>query len=468
MEIKINNQNREVFVGETILEACRRNAISIPTLCNMKNIHEGVCRLCVVEMGGRLVTACNTKVAADMEIVTESEQISQARKINLELLWADHAGKCLTCKKNRRCELQNLAGSNQIDAFRFVPKKEELTSLEELDLLKDNFSRVVVDEANAAIARTTELCVECRHCINVCPTQEFSFNHRAGDVVVGTPYEKPLDCIFCGQCVKHCPTGAITDQNNLEEVVAQLDDVNKIAIVLWDPALRESMALEQPEIGSGRKLIGALKAIGFEVVLDLGFGMELFLTESKKAIQKNPQNNLILSHCPALNLYIEKYYPQFQSNILDVLTPDELLAQHIKTEYAQKHKINPANIVVVAISSCVAKKIKKDSNLDYVLTMRELGRIIRQKHVKLAEVAGAEFSRDLLVKSKGVEKMVHCGGAAELLAKSLHCEYLVANEVKAIKNLLENLSKKRVRTKLIEMMICPGGCVGGGGQSRKF
>lgn len=151
-----------------------------------------------------------------------------------------------------------------------------------------------------------------------------------------------------------------------------------------------------------------------------------------------------------------------------MLTPEELMAQWIKTHYAQKHKINPANVVVIAISACTAKKIKKDASLNYVLTMRELGRIIRQKNVKLAEVTGDEFSRDLAVKNKAVEKMVHCGGAAELLAKSLQCEYVVANEVKTIKKLLDNLSKKRIQTKIIEVMICPGGCVGGGGQSKQI
>jgi NADH dehydrogenase/NADH:ubiquinone oxidoreductase subunit G len=467
MEVKINNAIFEASEGESILDVCRRNGIKIPTLCNMKDVHEGVCRLCVVESAGRLITSCNTKVCPGLDIVTESEKISQARRINLELLWADHAGKCGTCKKNRRCELQNTAIEQKLDVFHFVPKKEEMTSGEELDLLKDNRTRIVVDEDNAAISRTTELCVKCRRCINVCPTREFSFNNRSADVVVGTAYEKPLDCIFCGQCVKYCPTGAITDKNDLAEIIAELDDPKKMAVALFDPALSESMSLEQPEIGTERQMIGALKAVGFEAVFDLGFGMELFLEKAIDRMRKSKKNNIILSHCPSLNLYIEKYFPQYKNNILDVLNPDELMAIFIKTEYAKKNKIDPTNITIVSVSSCVAKKIKKNKNLDHVITMREAGRIFRQKNLKLAGIAGAEFDRDLSPKNKEFKKMTKCGGVAEMIAKNIGCEYVVANGVEDIKNILSGLNKKRVETKIIEMMICPGGCVGGGGQSNK-
>jgi iron only hydrogenase large subunit-like protein len=468
MQVKINNTIFEATDGETILDVCRRNGIKIPTLCNMKDVHEGVCRLCMVESGGRLITSCNTKVCPELDIATESEKVTRARRTNLELLWADHAGKCGTCKKNRRCELQNTAIEHKLDVFHFVPKKEEMTSREELDLLKDNRTRIVVDEANAAISRTTELCVKCRRCIHVCPTKEFSFNYRSADVVVGTAYEKPLDCIFCGQCVKHCPTGAITDKNDLAAIVAELDDPKKMAIALFDPALLESMSLEQPEIGTERQMIGALKAVGFEAVFDLSFGMELFLDEAAEKIRKDRKNSIILSHCPSLNLYVEKYFPQLISNILDVPTPDDLMADFIKKEYARKNKIDPKDIIIVSVSSCVAKKIKKNMNLDHVITMREAGRIFRQKNLKLAEIAGAEFDRGLLPKNKEAKRMAKCGGAAELIAKNIGCGYVVADGVEEIKNILSGLDKKRVEAKIIEMMVCPGGCVNGGGQSNKI
>ncbi|MFZ2226663.1 MAG: 2Fe-2S iron-sulfur cluster-binding protein, partial [Candidatus Moraniibacteriota bacterium] len=210
MQIKINNKKYGTKAGETIFQVCLRNGIKVPTLCGSKDFHEGLCRICVVECGGRLITSCNTKVSKDMELVTESEKISKARRINLELLWADHAGKCATCKKNQMCELQKLAQEYKIENFHFVPRKGEMTNSEEQKLLRDNWSRVVIENENPCISRNSEFCVECRRCINICPEQKFGFNHRAGDVVVGTAYEKVLDCSFCGKCVEVCPVAALT------------------------------------------------------------------------------------------------------------------------------------------------------------------------------------------------------------------------------------------------------------------
>lgn len=468
MKIKINKKEYEAKEGETILGACRRNGTKIPTLCSLPKFHEGACRICVVESNGKLMTSCNTKICEGMEILTESENVSKARRINLELLWADHAGKCVKCKKNQRCELQNLATDEKIENFHFIPRKEEMTDSENLDLLKDNRMRVVVDESNLCISRTTELCVECRRCINVCPTKEFSFNHRAGDVVVGTAYEKPLDCIFCGQCVKNCPTGAITDKGDLQEIVGQLDDLKKMAIALVDPAILESIAFEQPEINSKEKLIGVLKALGFERVFDLGFGMELAMEKMGEAIKMNDEENLMLSHCPSFGLFIQKYYPQFSKNFLPVAYPDELMAEFLKNEYAEKEKINPEDIVVVSISSCVAKKKIKGANLDHVITVRELGRLIRQKNLKLEEIEKADFSQGFEAKDEKAKNMIKAGGAAEMIGKKIKGGYVSAEGVEKIENVLQDLNKGRIKAKIIECLICEGGCVNGGGQARKI
>ncbi|KKR20560.1 MAG: Hydrogenase, Fe-only [Candidatus Moranbacteria bacterium GW2011_GWA2_39_41] len=475
MKIKINTKEYEAKDGETIFVACMKNGIKVPTLCGTKNSHEGVCRICVVENNGRLITSCNTKVCEGMKIVTESENVAKARKINLELLWADHAGKCSSCKKNQRCELQNLAIEQKIENFHFVPRKEEMTDRENLDLLKDNRSRVVVDEGNACLTRTTELCVECRRCINVCPTKELSFNNRAGDTVVGTAFEKPLDCIFCGQCVKNCPTGAITDKNDLSKIMTDLNDLKKMAVALVDPAVLESVAFEHPEISclpAGRdsrgKLISVLKELGFEKVFDLGFGMELSLEKMTQVVKTSAKNNLMLSHCSSFNLFIKKYHPQFAKNILAVAHPDELMAEFLKTEFAKKEKINPEDLVVVSLSSCIAKKKEKGQNLDYVITVRELGRMIRQKNLKLQDIKESDFSSGLAVKDEKIKSVTRTGGMAEMLAKKLKVKYVVADGVPQIKNILRDLEKGRIETKIIEAMVCEEGCINGGGQSRKI
>ena len=226
MNIKINNKIYEAKENETVLDVCKREGIRIPTLCGFEGLpREGVCRLCLVEMGGRLMTSCTAKVSEGLEVITENEKIEKARRINLELLWADHAGKCATCKKNQMCELQNLALEYKIENFHFIPRKGEITGAEELDLIKDNWSRVVVENENPCISRNSELCIECRRCINVCPEKKFGFNYRGNSVVIGTPYEKVLDCSFCGKCAEACPTGALTDQNDYVKIVDDLDNL---------------------------------------------------------------------------------------------------------------------------------------------------------------------------------------------------------------------------------------------------
>jgi len=242
MQIKINNKNYTAKSGETVLDICRRNDISVASFCSFEGLPRGgACRLCLVELGetGRLVTSCTTKVSPGLEVFTESENVQKARRINLELLWADHAGKCATCKKNRTCELQKLAEEYKIENFRFVPRKGEMTNSEEQKLLRDNWSRVVVENENPCISRNSEFCIECKRCVSICPEHKFGFNHRAGDVVVGTPYEKVLDCSFCGKCIEACPVAALTDQNDYTKIISNLDDLKKFSVAVVDFGMEE-------------------------------------------------------------------------------------------------------------------------------------------------------------------------------------------------------------------------------------
>jgi len=171
MQIKINNKSYQADEGEPILSVCKRNGIRIPTLCAHPDLlpSEGACRMCLVEtnQSKSLVSSCTQKVCKGMEIKTETADVKRARKVNLELLWADHAGKCASCKRNGRCELQNLAEEYKVDEFKFVPRRKELRSENELDLLKDNWSHVAIDEKNPCIARDSEYCIECRRCIRI-------------------------------------------------------------------------------------------------------------------------------------------------------------------------------------------------------------------------------------------------------------------------------------------------------------
>jgi len=451
MKIKINNQEYEAKAGETILEVAKRNGIKIPTLCNFDGLpKEVVCRVCLVEINltDKLVPACAFQVCEKLEVQTEGERAQKARKINLEILWSDHAGKCITCKKNRACEFQALAEEYKIENFHFIPRKGEITSSEEIDLLKDNKSRVVVEEKNPCISRTTEFCVECRRCINVCPTKEFGFNNRAGDVVVGTPYENELDCIFCGQCVKVCPTAALTDKNDFEKIVSELDDLKKMAIAIVDPEMLEN----------DENLLGALKSLGFEKIFDLSWGNQKYLIELNKELENN-QEKIISSFCPSLNLYIKKYYPELKKYLAQTDNPDNLMAEMIKTEYAKKEKINPENIVVISISSCVAKKAVKNESLDYILTQREIERLKIFKKIKDEEIKKVDF--DKFLEDADSLKIGKTGG----IFKNISCRKnpTSVSGIVEIKNILKSIEKGENEFDFIEGFICGNGCENGGG-----
>jgi predicted molibdopterin-dependent oxidoreductase YjgC len=337
MEVKINGKKYQTQEGETVLDVCRREGIRIPTLCNFEGLpKEAVCRLCLVEINltDKLVPSCAFPVCEKLEVTTESERINKARGINLELLWADHAGKCATCKKNRMCELQALAQEYEIENFHFVPRKDEMTSGEELQLLKENWSRVVVEKENPCINRNSEFCVECKRCINICPEKKFGMNHRAGDIVVGTPYNQVLDCSFCGKCVESCPTAALTDQNDYEKIISFLDDMQKMVVAVLDFGMEEKILSLIKNISPKKDIKKMLFSLGFERIA-------------------------IISEEDAKN-------------------EDEVL-ERIKSDYVKKEKIGAENIVMIFVSSKIYKKKKKLDFLDYVLSEREMARLVRDK-----------------------------------------------------------------------------------------
>lgn len=334
MNITINGKKYTAEPSEAIYEVCKKNGIDIPTLCSSKEVQEGVCRVCVVEIGGKLVTSCNTRAQEGMEVITESEKISKARRINLELLWSDHAGKCVTCKKNRMCELQELTEKYEIENFHFVPRHDEMTSAEELDLVKDNWSRVVVENENPCISRNSEFCVECRRCINICPEKAFGFNYRAGETVVGTPYEEVLDCSFCGECARVCPSAALTDQNDFGRITDDLDNLQFFSVAILDFDMKEKILKQARNINSEENLEKLFFSLGFEKTVILS---------------KKDQNK------------------------------EDAIVKKIKTDYAKKEKMNSKNIRTFLISSKVNKKAEKNKYLDYVLSEREIARLLRDK-----------------------------------------------------------------------------------------
>jgi len=435
--------------------------------------------MCLIETNksDKLVTSCTTKVCKGLEVTTESEKIQKAREVNLELLWSDHAGKCVKCKKNRACELQNLAEEYKIENFHFVPRKGEMTSKEENELLRDNWSRDVLDDKNPVIERDSQYCVECRRCINICPVKSYGFNHRAGDVVVGTPYNESLDCIFCGACVKHCPTGALTDQGDIEKVIKDLDDMNLLSVAIIDPAIYASVGneidvAERPEV-----LTGALRLLGFERVFNLEWGYEKYAEKIIEEIhphhagKKNhaPHRKFISSFCPSAELYVEKYFPELSKNIISIKRPEEIMAEAIKGEYATREKIDAKNIRTILLSACTSRKKLKGERIDHIITVRELGRIAREKKLEIKKIELSKLDGFLSSVPKKFSKMYEYGQLSEIISEKLGEKFSVgsANGVSEIKNALSAELKKEKHYDFLEVMVCPGGCEKGGGNSIK-
>ncbi len=521
MQIKINNKPYNCESGETIFSICKRNGIRLPTLCAHPDLlpSEGVCRMCLVETNQSkgLVPSCVQKVSEGLEVRTETENVNKARKINLELLWADHAGKCAACLRNGRCELQKLAKEYDIDGFKFVPRRKELKSENELDLLKDNWSHVVADEKNPCIARDSQYCIECRRCVRICremqTVEAYGTNYRSSNTNVGTPYEIPLDCIFCGQCSAVCPTAAITEKDEIEKFEKALADPQKMVIVQTAPSVRFTFLEEfgmPPGTFGEKKLVAALKALGANKVFDTILGADLTIVEEAAELIKRVKNKGVLpmftSCCPSWVVYVEKYYPEFIPNLSSCKSPQQMMGALIKTHYAKKEKFDPKNIVSVSIMPCTSKKYEAArsemkasgrQDVDIVLTIRELARLIRKKKIDPIKLEDGKFDPALGIStgagmlfgsSGGVmeaalrtaaekitgeelgrvdfevvrgEEGIRC---AEIEINDLKLRVAVVHEIRNAKKMLEDLKSGKAQYDFVEVMACPNGCIGGGGQ----
>ncbi len=521
IKIRINGKVLEASEGETVLSACKRNGIRIPTLCAHPDLlpSEGVCRMCLVETNQAkcLVPSCVQKACEGLEVWTETESVNKARKTNLELLWADHAGKCASCERNGCCELQSLAQEYDVDEFKFVPRRGELKSRDELDLLKDNRSHTVFDEQNPSICRDSQYCIECRRCIRVCremqTVEAYGMNYRSSRTNVGTPHEIPLDCIFCGQCSAVCPTAAITEKDDTEEFEKALADPRKMVIVQTAPSVKFTFGEEYGEkpgsFWEGR-LVSALKELGCDRVFDTVLGADLtILEEANELINRIKRGGpfpMFTSCCPSWILYVEKYYPEFIPNLSTCKSPQQMLSPLIKTYYAEREKLNPESIVSVSVMPCTSKKYEAQrkemkasgyQDTDIVLTARELARLLKKKKIDVKKLSDKKYDPALGITTgagvifgasggvmeaalrTAVEKITgeeldkvdfdmirgESGArCAEIEVGDLDLRVAVVHEIHNARDLLESIKKGESEYHFIEVMACPNGCIGGGGQ----
>lgn len=495
VNIVIDGKNYKADSSKTILEVARENGIDIPTLCYLKGINEPAsCRVCVVEVEGarNLVTACSTKLRDGMVIKTNTNKVIRARKTAIELLVSNHNKNCLNCPKNLKCTLQSLCEKFHCDTEKFAGERNEYE----------------IDDSNNAIVRDASKCILCGKCISVCASRQgcsaLSKIERGFETKIGTSFDRPMQestCVGCGQCVLVCPVGALTQKNELDEVLQILDDKDVIKVAQVAPSVRVSIAEEfGEEIGTfaeGR-MVTALKECGFDYVFDVNMGADFTVVEeANELIEKVTSGKglpLFTSCCPAWFNYCEKFYPEFVNNLSSSKSPNEMLGSLVKYFFESQGK----KVKIVSVMPCTAKKreIIARGVIDKSMTTRELGELIRLKNINFTNLPDSKFDDPFGEYTGGALIFGVTGGVTEAALR--YAVYKLTGETRdiidevryseGVKEVTVNLADKTLTLAIIhglanapkvldaiksgekhydfiEVMACPGGCVNGGGQT---
>ncbi|MGI6425076.1 MAG: NADH-dependent [FeFe] hydrogenase, group A6 [Tepidanaerobacteraceae bacterium] len=491
----------------TVLKAARKVGIKIPTLCYLKGVNEiGACRMCVVEVKGAktLQTSCILPVSEGMKVITNSKLVRESRKVTLELLLSNHNIECPTCIRNLNCELQKLSKELGIESIRYLGEKSKTQY--------DNFS--------PAIVRDTSKCILCNRCVSTCHDVQgvgaISPNYRGFDTVVAPFYDISLNevpCVNCGQCIMVCPVGALKEKDDTEKVWSALANPKLHVVVQTAPAVRVSLGEEFGEkIGSivTKKLTSALKRLGFDKVFDTNLSADLTIMEEGLEflyrLQTGRKLPLITSCSPGWIKFCEHYYPEFLDNLSTCKSPQQMFGALIKTYYAEKAGIDPSNIYSASIMPCTAKKYECQrpemfssgyQDVDAVLTIRELSRMLKEANIDFNTLPDDEYDEPLGISTGAAAIFGATGGVMEAALRTVY-EIVTKKELKKIdftqvrgiegvkeatidlngtevnvavahglsnaRKILDRVKSGEVNYHFVEIMCCPGGCVGGGGQ----
>ncbi len=507
VHLTINNIPVEVPKGTKIMQAAQQLGIDIPHLCYHEDQKiKAHCRLCSVEVTGkrRLLAACSTECWEGMDVHTDTQIVRDTQVSILELMLANHKKDCLSCARNQNCDLQRLC-------TRFNIQDSPLPSVVKLE------PRI---ETNPSIIRDPAKCIRCGRCIRACKEIQglncLTYAGRSSDIRVTTAYDKPMeatDCILCGQCSLVCPTGAIVEKDDTTKVLDALQDPQKHVIVQVAPSVRvalgDAFGLEPGAIVTGQ-MVTALKLLGFDRVFDTNFGADLTIMEEGAEFLDRLQNGGLLpmmtSCSPGWVNYMEKHFPDCIGHLSSAKSPMSMFGAIAKTYYAEKSGIDVKDIVTVSVMPCTAKKFEAarpemgrdgHQDVDIVLTTRELIKLIKYVGLRLRQLPESDFDSPLGLASGAAAIFGTTGGVMEAALRTVYekltgqtLEKLEFNEVRGFEGIKEcsiNINGREIRIcvahtlrnarrimeqvqqgtspyDFIEIMACPGGCIGGGGQ----